>query len=98
MTTQGHKTGKPREIEIWFTARNGRFYLIAEHETSNWVKNIRASSEVQVRVAGQNYAATARVVSKNDELELHTAVCELSREKYGWGEGLVIEILPSNTE
>src|SRR5438445_328723 len=31
LTTTGRRTGRPREIEIWFTQRRGRYYLIAEH-------------------------------------------------------------------
>jgi hypothetical protein len=30
LTTAGRISGQPREIEIWFTERGGRFYLIAE--------------------------------------------------------------------
>jgi len=31
LTTVGRRTGLSREIEIWFTERDGRFYIIAEH-------------------------------------------------------------------
>src|SRR6202453_5331137 len=50
LTTRGRSSGLPREIEIWFTHRDGRFYLIAEYPTSNWVRNLEADSHVQVRV------------------------------------------------
>ena len=29
LTTIGRRTGLPREIEIWFTERDGRYYVIA---------------------------------------------------------------------
>ena len=29
LTTRGRKSGRSREIEIWFTHRDGRFYVIA---------------------------------------------------------------------
>jgi deazaflavin-dependent oxidoreductase (nitroreductase family) len=96
LTTRGRKSGVPREIEIWFTHREGRFYLIAEYGTSNWVQNLIAFPEVQVRVAENSFKARARVIpSKTD---LSRAVQQLSRDKYGWGDGLIVELAPQNQE
>src|SRR5947209_10889838 len=50
LTTRGRKSGTPREIEIWFTNYNGRFYLIAEHASSQWVQNLQANPEATLRV------------------------------------------------
>lgn len=92
LTTRGRKSGQLREIEIWFTHRDERFFLIAEYPTSHWVQNVRANPEVQVRVAGNRFTARARPISP--ETELHRAIAELSRNKYGWGDGLVVELIP----
>ena len=81
-----------REIEIWFTQRGNFFYVIAEYATSHWVKNLLANPSVQVRVGGENFDARARVVPHDEELR--TLVQQLSREKYGWGDGEVVEIQP----
>ena len=95
LTTRGRKSGLSREIEIWFTHRDGKFYVIAEHASSNWVQNVQVDSEVQVRIAGSSFAARARVISDESEQELKHAVQQLSTKKYGWGEGLVVELIPS---
>jgi deazaflavin-dependent oxidoreductase (nitroreductase family) len=51
LTTTGRRTGRPREIGIWFTRRDGRFYLVSERrERSGWVRNLRARPRVKVRV------------------------------------------------
>jgi deazaflavin-dependent oxidoreductase (nitroreductase family) len=94
LTTRGRASGLPREIEIWFTHLNGRYYVIAEHPTSNWVQNLQADPEVQVRVAQENFPAQVRIVSPQIDPDLHRAVQELSRQKYGWGEGLIVELDP----
>ena len=94
LATRGRKSGRLHEIEIWFTHRDGRFFLIAEHPTSHWVQNVRANPEVQVRVAGNSFTARARAVSRETEPELHRAIADLSRDKYGWGDGLVVELVP----
>src|SRR5579864_4847573 len=67
LTTRGRKTGLPREIEIWFTHREGRFYVIAEYPTSRWVQNLRADHKTQVRVGGQSFTAHARFVTREAE-------------------------------
>ena len=94
LTTRGRKSGRPREIEIWFTQHEGCFYVIAEYDTSHWIQNVRTHSEVHVRVAGQNFEAGARVLSAETDGDLLRAVQELSRKKYGWGEGTVVELRP----
>ncbi|PYX88580.1 MAG: hypothetical protein DMG68_08160 [Acidobacteria bacterium] len=95
LISRGRRSGLPREIEIWFTEREGRFFVIAEYSTSKWVENIRSNPAVQVRVAGAQFAASARILSPETEPLLVIAVQNLSKEKYGWGDGLVVELLPS---
>ena len=85
----------PREIEIWFTHREGYFHLIAEYPTSNWVQNLVACPEVQARIAGNSFRARAQVIPDSD---LSRAIQKLSRDKYGWGDGLVVELTPQNQE
>ena len=95
LMTRGRRSGFPREIEIWFTQRDGRYYVSAEHaEQAQWVRNLQAVPQVGVRVGEERFAALARVVDAATELTLVVAVQQLSREKYGWGDGLVVEIVP----
>ena len=96
LTTRGRLSGVPREIEIWFTERDGCFYLIAEYDTSNWVQNLIAYPKVQVQLAGKSFNARARVISSGTDLS--QSIQQLSRDKYGWGDGLVIELKPENQE
>jgi deazaflavin-dependent oxidoreductase (nitroreductase family) len=94
LTTRGHKSGLPREIEIWFTHHNGRFYLIAEYASSQWVQNLRANPEATLRVKNMTFPVTARVLSPEADSDLNRIIQDLSRKKYGWGEGLVVELAP----
>jgi deazaflavin-dependent oxidoreductase (nitroreductase family) len=96
LTTTGRRTGRPREIEIWFTRRESRLYLVAERrERAQWVRNLRARPGVTVRLGRRTFAATARVVAARAEPALARAVKTLSEKKYGWGDGLVVELTPS---
>ena len=91
LVTTGRKTGQPRQIEIWFTEHEGHYYIIAEHGSrAQWVQNIMAKADVQVRVGAETFAAIARVLPDRDyDAEMAK---QRSREKYGWGDGLVVEI------
>ena len=95
LTTTGRRSGRPREIEIWFTRRDGRYYLIAEHgERAQWVRNILADPRVRWRVEDAAFTGRGRVVDPVAEPALSAAVRALSTEKYGWGDGLVVELTP----
>jgi deazaflavin-dependent oxidoreductase (nitroreductase family) len=95
LTTTGRKTGLPREIEIWFVHHAGRFYILAEHfHRAQWVRNILANPSVRVRAAGHEFAATARALDERGDASLYKLAQRLGREKYGWGDGLPVEITP----
>ncbi len=95
LTTTGRRSGLPREIEIWFTRRHGRYYLISEHsEQAHWVRNLRAESRVRWRVGEATFSGRARTLDAGADAGLVRDIQELSRRKYGWGEGLVVELAP----
>jgi deazaflavin-dependent oxidoreductase (nitroreductase family) len=95
LTTTGRRSGLPREIEIWFTRRTGRYYVISEHfKRAQWVQNLLANSLVRWRVEDAKFAGRARVIDPVTEPELNEAIQTLSRKKYGWGDGLVVELAP----
>jgi deazaflavin-dependent oxidoreductase (nitroreductase family) len=95
LTTTGRRSGRPREIEIWFTARDGRYYVVAEHgEAAQWIRNLRADPGVRVRVGDRSFAGWARVVDAEEEPQLAADVRARSERKYGWGDGLVVELAP----
>jgi len=99
LTTSGRRTGLPREIEIWFTRRNGRYYVISEqHDRARWVRNILVDPRVRWRVGEMTFTGRARVVDPAAEPGLTKAVQAGSRKKYGWGEGLIVELRPGPTD
>jgi deazaflavin-dependent oxidoreductase (nitroreductase family) len=99
LTTIGRKTGLLREIEIWFVESGGKYYLLAEkfHE-AHWVQNIERNPQVKVRLDGRERPATARVLDPERDRQVWELAQQLGREKYGWGEGLPVEILPESGE
>ena len=95
LTTIGRRTGLPRQIEIWFVVYGERFYLFTEMgEAAGWVKNIRRNPKVTVRVGEWQLDATARVLDRHIDYKLWDQVAEIANRKYGWGDGLPVEIAP----
>jgi deazaflavin-dependent oxidoreductase (nitroreductase family) len=95
LTTIGRKTGLPREIEIWFVVWCERLYLFAEtREAAGWVKNIRRNPKVTVRIGEWHSDATARVLDRHTDRKLWDQVAAIANHKYGWGDGLPVEIIP----
>jgi deazaflavin-dependent oxidoreductase (nitroreductase family) len=89
LTTTGRRSGRPREVELWFTQRDGAYYVIAEeHERASWVRNLLADPRVHWRVGEQALTGRARVVDG----AAGVFVQALSAAKYGWGDGLVVEL------
>lgn len=97
LTTTGWKSGKAHEIEIWFVALDGRYYLVAEHrERAHWVRNIQHGPAIRFRVGEQTYAGMGRTVSDADEPDLAARVKALMDRKYKWSDGLIVELAPSD--
>ncbi len=95
LTTTGRTSGLPREIEIWFVEARGNFYILAEHfHDTQWVKNIERDPRVHVRVQGREFDAMARILDEQNDHVAWLQAQELARGKYGWGEGLPVEITP----
>jgi uncharacterized pyridoxamine 5'-phosphate oxidase family protein len=96
LTTIGRTTGLERLIEIWFVQREQAFYIVAERrERTGWVKNLKKQPNVSFSVGTRNAresvlartSATARIVEDD-------GVKALMDAKYGWSDGMVVELSP----
>jgi len=97
LTTTGRRSGQPREIEIWFVAHDGCYYLCAEtRERADWVQNIRHNPAVSFWVDGRTYQGTGRPIDRAAEPELAAAVAALFAAQYQWSDGLLVELCPEN--
>jgi deazaflavin-dependent oxidoreductase (nitroreductase family) len=94
LTTYGWKTGRQHKIEIWFVEYNGRYYIISEREdNAHWVRNIMHNSKVSFSLNDTTFEGAARIVNREKESELATEVSKLMNTKYGWSEGVIVELI-----
>ena len=94
VTTTGRVTGKPREIEIWFVESEHKLYILAEHFfKTQWVQNINRNPRIRVRIGDRECNATARILDCEIDSDAWQTAQQFARDKYGWGEGLPVEII-----
>jgi deazaflavin-dependent oxidoreductase (nitroreductase family) len=102
LTTTGRVSGQPRTIEIWFVEHGGCAYIVAEHrERTHWVQNIVAQPVCAYsigtgddREAAQRLSAAIGRPVAPAEQSIHGEVSRLMFEKYGWSNGLIVELRP----
>jgi deazaflavin-dependent oxidoreductase (nitroreductase family) len=101
LTTLGRTSGAPRDIEIWFVERAGRYYVVSgARGESGWVKNLEREPRIRFSVGtpdaheatAASAAGRARTVTAEGDPELVGAVRALMDAKYGWSDGLVVEL------
>ena len=68
LATTGRVTGRPHEIEIWFSIDGRTLYMLSGGgDRSDWVKNLKKEPQVTVRLGGERFEGRARVVEDPEE-------------------------------
>lgn len=70
LTTRGRVTGRPHEIEIWFSlvSETRTLYMLSGGgDRADWVRNLRRESAVTVRISGEVLEGEARLVEDAEE-------------------------------
>jgi deazaflavin-dependent oxidoreductase (nitroreductase family) len=71
LTTTGRVTSRPHTIEIWFALSNQTLYLLSgSKEKSDWVKNLKKTPDVAVRLNRSHFSGHARVIADKKEAAL----------------------------
>lgn len=94
LDTIGWKTTNRHRIEIWFVEHDKRYYILSERkQRAHWVQNILRNPKISFTVNTKNFDGYARVI-EDKELELISNVSRLMNNKYGWSDGLIVELNP----
>jgi hypothetical protein len=95
LTTKGWKTGRQHRIEIWFVYNADKYYIISERkEKAHWVQNTMHNPRILFTVDSNSFEGTARTVDKSTDSKLAEEVSSLMHRKYGWSDGLIVELTP----
>jgi hypothetical protein len=84
---------KKHKIEIWFVEHKERYYIMSElQKKAHWVQNVTHNPRVSFTINDTIFIGTARIVEQDKESELPAEVSKLMSTKYGWNEGLIVEL------
>lgn len=93
LTKKGRKTTKQPTIEIGFVEYNKRYYILSEHKkASYWVQNIISDRNVSFKINNTISKGYTRIIDKNKKQILSNTVSVLVFQKYGWTDGLIVEL------
>jgi deazaflavin-dependent oxidoreductase (nitroreductase family) len=93
LNTTGWKSGKRHQIEIWFVQSNEKYYIMSElRKRAHWVQNIIHNSRVSFTVNQMTLTGTARIIDQDKEPKLTAEISNLMSTKYGWNDGLIVEL------
>lgn len=86
LTTTGRRSGEPRSNPVTIVKSNGARWLVAPYGVVNWVRNARASGEVQISRRGTSRTFAIREVDDTDEaapvLQRYVEVASASRDYF----------------
>lgn len=86
LETRGRVSGRPHEVEMWYAAEGDCLYLLSGgRERSDWVKNLRRTPAVRVRIGQQAHSGLARVIEGEPNEALARRL--LAAKYQNWREG-----------
>jgi deazaflavin-dependent oxidoreductase (nitroreductase family) len=88
LTHYGRKTGKPREVTIWFVLDGDKLYIGTANVNRHWVKNVEKTPKVRLSINGETFDGNARFLIARDE---HERAMAAIRRKY-WMFRPVVEL------
>jgi deazaflavin-dependent oxidoreductase (nitroreductase family) len=96
LTTVGRRTARSHTVEMWYVEHEGSHYLISElFDRADWVRNIASNPNVSVRLGGVETLAAGRALDNESDEPLIAAIKRQFDDKYGWSNGLVVQLCPA---
>ena len=79
LTTQGRKTGMPRDTALWYVHEGRTIYCASRRgEGSQWLLNLRANPDVSLRIGNSWFTSIGSFVT--DPLETDQVIRKLERK------------------
>ena len=65
-----------------------------DNKRAHWVQNIIHNSKVSIKVSNKSFAGVGQVIESEEPVAAE--VRKLMKAKYGWDEGLIVELAVVN--
>lgn len=88
LTVRGRKSGEPRTTPVNPLELDGVTYLVAPRGTTQWVRNLRAVNEGELRIGRKTRRFRGEEVAESDKLPILQAYLD----KWAWEVGAFFEL------
>jgi len=93
LTVRGRKTGNPQSVPVNLLTLDGERFLVAPRGNTQWVRNVRAAGEAQLRVGRR--VETVRLVEV--PADHRVPVLRVYLKRWGWEVGRFVEGLTTHS-
>ncbi|MDQ2756263.1 MAG: nitroreductase family deazaflavin-dependent oxidoreductase [Actinomycetota bacterium] len=94
LTVRGRRTGEARSVPVNLLEVGGERYLVAPRGNTQWVRNLRAAGEAELRVGRRVERVTAAEMPVDDRVP----VIRVYLERWGWEVGQFFDGLSTRSD
>jgi deazaflavin-dependent oxidoreductase (nitroreductase family) len=93
LTIRGRTSGLPRTAPVAVVELDGRRWIIGAYGDVQWVRNLRAASEAEIRVRGRTEPVTARELDLAEATDFYVRILPSYVSRLPWFGRLFARIL-----
>jgi deazaflavin-dependent oxidoreductase (nitroreductase family) len=87
LVVRGRSSGVPRQVPVNLLSYDGNRYLVAPRGNTQWVRNLRAAGEGQLRLGRRTESFTATEVAENEKVP----ILRHYLKKWAWEVGMFFD-------
>ena len=84
LTVRGRSTGVPRTVPVAILELDGRRWIIGAYGDVQWVRNLRAAGEAEIRVRGHDEPVIARELDDAEATDFYARVLPTYVSRLPW--------------
>jgi deazaflavin-dependent oxidoreductase (nitroreductase family) len=77
LTVRGRTSGQPRTAPVAIVELDGRRWIIGAYGDVQWVRNLRAAGEGEIRVRGRTKSVVARELDQSEATDFYARILPL---------------------
>jgi deazaflavin-dependent oxidoreductase (nitroreductase family) len=93
LTVRGRTSGLPRTAPVAVVELDGRRWIIGAYGDVQWVRNLRAAGEGEIRIRGRNQPVAARELDRTEAIDFYARILPTYVGRLPWFGRLFARIL-----
>lgn len=84
LTVRGRTSGLPRSAAVAVIELDARRWIIGAYGDVQWVRNLRAAGEAEIRVHGRNVPVVARELDRTEAIDFYARILPTYVRRLPW--------------